>query len=122
VQRFNPLTFEDGPVKEYPVGANPAGLSAGAGGIWVTSRDSDHVMRLDAAGIGVSSGRPIAVGDGPTVVAMGDGAVWVANTAAGSVSRIDPTTNEVTKTIPVGNVLAGLAVAEGMVWASVQAP
>jgi YVTN family beta-propeller protein len=122
VQRFDPRTFEDGAVKEYPVGANPAGLSAGAGGIWVTSRDGDYVTRLDAARIGSSSGRLIEVGDGPTVVAAAADAVWVANAAAGSVSRVDPNENEVVETIPVGNVLGGLAARDGAVWVSVQAP
>ena len=55
-------------------------------------------------------------------MAVGEAAVWVANAAEGSVSRIDPATNEVDATIPVGNRLAGLAVAEDAIWVSVQAP
>jgi YVTN family beta-propeller protein len=122
VQRFDPRTFEEGPVRDFTVGPSPAGLAVGAGGIWVTSRADDYVTRLDAAGLGFNSGRPIPVGDEPTAVAVGDEAVWVANSAGGSVSRIDPATYEVEETIPVGNRLAGLAVAEDGVWVSVQAP
>ena len=122
VQRFDPRTFEDGPIGDFTVGSSPAGLAAGAGGIWVTSRASDYVTRLDAAGLGFNPGRPVPVGDGPTAVAVADETVWVANAAAGSVSRIASTTNEVEDTIPVGGILGGLAVAEGGVWVSVQAP
>ena len=50
------------------------------------------------------------------------GSVWVANAADGTVSRIDPETNEVVKTITVGNAPAGIAVVDGSVWVSVQAP
>ena len=122
VQRFDPRTFEEGPIRDFTVGPSPAGLAAGAGGIWVTSRAADYLTRLDAAGLGFNPGRPIPVGDEPTAVAVGKDAVWVANAAGGSVSRIDPATNEVEETIPVGNLLAGLAVVEGGVWVSVQAP
>ena len=55
-------------------------------------------------------------------MAFGAGAVWVANASDGTVSRIDPETNEVVKTIEVGNAPAGIAVSDGLVWVSVQAP
>ena len=57
----------------------------------------------------------------PTALAVGEGAVWVANTAAGSVSRIEPATNQVVHTIEVGNAPAGIVVAAGFVWVTVQA-
>ena len=53
---------------------------------------------------------------------MGAGAIWVANSGDGSVSRIDPTTNEVVRTIDIGNAPAGIAVANGLVWVAAQAP
>ena len=122
VQRFNPLTFEEGPVSEQSVGSTPTGLAAGAGTIWVTSRGDDYVTRIAASSLGVDSARPIPVGDGPTDVAFTEGAVWVANAAEGSISRVDPETNEVVDTIPVGNPLGGMTVSEGLAWVSVQAP
>lgn len=121
VQRFSPLTFQDGPVDEFTVGRMPTGLGAGEGAIWVTSTGDDYVTRLDAA-LSFNSARPIPVGDGPTAVAVGGGAVWVANTAAGTVSRIDPETSEVVDTIEVGNATSGVAVAGDSVWVAVQAP
>ena len=62
------------------------------------------------------------MGDGPEDVVVGAGAVWVANRLDGTVSRIDPETNEVVKTIEVGNAPSGLAFADGRVWLTVQAP
>jgi streptogramin lyase len=121
VQRFNPLTFEEGPVDELGVGPIPTGLAAGEGTIWVTSAGGDYVTRIDA-GPGFNASRPITVGDGPTDIAYSEAGAWVANAAAGSVSRIDPVLNEVTETIPVGNPLGGITVASGYVWTSVQAP
>jgi YVTN family beta-propeller protein len=122
VQRFSPLTFEDGAIREFGVGSTPMGLAAGEGAIWVANSGDDYVTRIDAAGLGSRPLRPIPVGDGPTDLAIADGVVWVANARAGSISRIDPETNEVTETISIGNQLGGVAVADGLVWASVQAP
>jgi hypothetical protein len=121
VQRFSPLTFEEGSVDEFPVGPRPTGLAAGGGTIWVAITGGDYVTRIDA-GLGFNAVRGIPVGDGPADVAFAGGAAWVANAAAGSISRIDPVKNEVVETIPVGNPLGGLSVADGYVWASVQAP
>jgi DNA-binding SARP family transcriptional activator len=122
VQRFNPLTFEEGEVGELAVGSRPSGLAAGAGTIWVTSTAGDYVTRLQVTTLGFNPGAPIPVEDGPTDVAFAEGSAWVANAAAGSVSRIDPVKNEVVETIPIGNPLGGLTVSEGFAWVSVQAP
>ena len=62
------------------------------------------------------------MGESPTAVAVGDDAVWVANTAAGTISRIDPETNEVERTIEVGNAPSGIVLANGFLWVTVQAP
>ncbi|HEU5491554.1 MAG TPA: BTAD domain-containing putative transcriptional regulator [Gaiellaceae bacterium] len=122
VQRFSPLTFENGPIRPLTVGSKPTGLAAGEGAIWVANSGDDYITRIDAGDFGFNAARSIPVGDGPTDVAIGHGAVWVAASAAGSISRLDPETNEVTATISVGNPLGGMAVADGLVWTSVQAP
>jgi DNA-binding SARP family transcriptional activator/streptogramin lyase len=121
VQRFSPLTFEDGPTRVLAAGSMPTGLAAGEGAIWVANTGADYVTRIDAGDFGSNAVRPIPVGDGPTNIAIGDGAVWVA-AAGGSISRIDPETNDVTATIRVGNPLGGMVIANGLVWASIQAP
>jgi YVTN family beta-propeller protein len=122
VQRFSPVTFEEGPIEKFNVGRLPTGLGAGDGAIWVASTDDDYVTRIPVAGLGFEPARPIPVGDGPTGLAVGGGAVWVSNARAGTVSRIDTEANVVDETIPVGNVPVGLAVAGDTVWVSVQAP
>jgi YVTN family beta-propeller protein len=118
VQRFHPITFEEGPVDEYNVGRTPTGVTVGDGAIWVTNTADDSVTRIDP---GTRATLPIPVGDGPTAVAVGPGAVWVANRATGTISRIDPTTQRVVRTIDVGNAPTGLTYASGLLWVAVQA-
>ena len=48
--------------------------------------------------------------------------MWVANGAGGTLSRIDPATNEVVATVDVGNRPSGVAVGNGDVWVTIQAP
>jgi YVTN family beta-propeller protein len=122
VQRFNPESFRQGAFDELTGGRTPGGLAAGAGSIWVANTEDDSVTRIDPGVGGFNASLPIEVGDGPTAVAFGAGAVWVANTAAGTVSRIDPETNEVSETVETGNAPAGIAVSNGVVAVSVQAP
>ena len=121
VQRFDPLTFEAGSVRELTVGRRPTAMAASEDSIWVACTEDDHVARLESSS-GDESARTIPVGDGPRAIAIGDDSVWVANAADGTVSRIDPGTNEVVKTITVGNAPVGIAVVDGSVWVSVQAP
>jgi serine/threonine-protein kinase len=120
VQRFDPATFEEGPVRApITVGSRPAGLAFGAGALWVANSGDDSVTRIDPS---TGSTFTIPVGDGPVAVAVGAGGVWVSNADAGTVSRIDPTTRDVVETIDVGNAPTGIAVAGGLVWVAVQAP
>lgn len=121
VQRFDPLTFEAGSVRELTVGRRPTGMAAGEDSIWVACTEDDYVARLGSSS-GDESARTIPVGDGPRAITIGEDAVWVANAADGTVSRIDPGTNEVVTTITVGNAPVGIAVVDGSVWVSVQAP
>jgi YVTN family beta-propeller protein len=117
VQRFNPTTLTV--VKTITVGRRPTAVAPGEGALWVANAGDDTVTRID---LSTSSARTIAVGRGPTAVAVGARAVWVANTGARTVSRIDPATGEVAKTIELRNAPAGIAVADDLVWVTVQAP
>jgi YVTN family beta-propeller protein len=119
VQRFDPETFQTGPIKTFTVASRPGGIAIGEGGVWVTSTGDDLVTRIDPSG---SSTFQIEVGDAPTAVAVGEDAVWVANTGDSTISRIDPGTADVVATIELGNPPAGIAVAGGFVWVAVQAP
>ena len=120
VQRFDPSTFDEGPVqREITVGRSPTGIAAGEGGLWVAGSGDDAVTRIDTDALSTVT---IPAGDGPTAVAVGAGSVWVANRADGTVSQIDPAANEVVRTTEVGGAPAGIAVADGFVWVTVQAP
>ena len=119
VHRFNPTTFEQGPIRPISVGRRPTGIAFGHGAIWVANAGDDNVTRIDPSS---NSTLTIPVGDGPSAIAAGAGAVWVANTAGQTVSRIDPATNEVVETIDIGSAPAGIAVGEGFVWVTAQTP
>jgi YVTN family beta-propeller protein len=119
VDRFNPATFRQGPLRTFNVGRSPSGLAYGERALWVTLAGDDAVARIDP---GTGPIVTIPVGRAPTGVAVGAGAVWVANSAGRTVSRIDPATNQVVRTIPVGNVPVGIAIAGGLVWVTIEAP
>ena len=119
VQRFNPVTFEEGPLREIGVGRRPVALAYGGGALWVANEGDDSVTRIDAS---THATFDVRVGDAPVAVAVGAGGVWVANAGDGTVSRLDPDTLEPDATIEIGSAPAGLAVAAGYVWVAVQAP
>jgi YVTN family beta-propeller protein len=85
----------------------------------VPSETDDVVHRIHP---GSRATFQIGVGDRPVAVAVDANAVWVANAGDGTVSRIDPETSEVVATIDVGPAPAGVAVAHGLVWVTVQSP
>ena len=118
VERFDPNTFEQGPVKVVSVGRQPVALAYGEGSLWVANRADDTVMRIDPDTN--ASLFTVRVGDEPVALAFGSGAVWVANAGDGTVSRIDPTSNSVVATIYVGNSPSGITAGMGAVWVSVQ--
>jgi YVTN family beta-propeller protein len=118
VQRFDPKTFREGPLKgPNTVGRTPSGMAAGEGALWVAIAGDDLVMRIDPE---LPSATPIRVGDRPEAVAIGADAVWVANRGDGTVTRIDPATNEVVRTVSVGNAPSGIAFAGGSVRVAIQ--
>jgi YVTN family beta-propeller protein len=119
VQRFDPTTFEEGPLSDLTMGRAPNGIAADREAVWVAISGEDVLARIDPS---ADSYVTIPVGDGPEHVAVGAGAVWVANRLEGTVSRVDPQTNKVVATIDVGNAPSSLAFADGQVWLTVQAP
>jgi YVTN family beta-propeller protein len=119
VQRFDPRTFEEGPLDDLTVGRGPSGLAADREAVWVAISGEDVVARIDPSAGSIVY---VPVGDGPEAVAVGADAVWVANRLEGTVWRIDPRTNDVVAKIEVGNAPSGLAFADGQVWLTVQAP
>jgi YVTN family beta-propeller protein len=124
VQRFQPQTFEQGPLgTPTSVAQRPTAIAAGEGAVWVANTGADTITRIE---LGTAGAAPTTessrVGNAPTAVAVGAGAVWVANSGDGTVSRIDLVKREVVETIQVGNAPSGIAFGSGAVWISVQAP
>jgi YVTN family beta-propeller protein len=121
VWRYNPTAFQD-PVDVSSVGRRPTGIAAGeeAGeAIWVANSAADTVSRIDPQDGSVVS---LLVGDNPTAISVTPDAVWVVNNDDGTLSRIDPETNEEERTVPIGQAPAGIVLAEGLLWVTVQAP
>jgi DNA-binding SARP family transcriptional activator/streptogramin lyase len=119
VQRFDPTTFEEGPLKTITVGRTPTAMAAGDDAIWVTASGDDLVTRIDPGANSVSN---ITVADGPEAIAAGAGALWVANARAATISRIDPNKRKVVEEIALGNPPRGIAVGDGFLHVTVQAP
>jgi YVTN family beta-propeller protein len=119
VQRYQPSTFEEGPLGSINVGQRPTAIAAGEGAIWVANTGSDTVTRVDPGTPPTTES--IRVGDEPVALAVGSSTVWVANAGDGTLSRIDAETYQV-ETVTTGNSPAGIAVGDGFVWVSVQSP
>ena len=111
LSRLNPASGRV--VEQVDPNAAPAGISVGAGAVWVTDSIADTVTRVDPTGL--LKALPVG-GNGPSGIAVGDDGVWVADRGDDAVVRIDPDTGAVTATIPVGEAPAGIAVGAGSVW------
>jgi YVTN family beta-propeller protein len=59
---------------------------------------------------------------GPYGIAAGAEDVWVANGLDGTVVRIEPTTAKVSRKITLGYSPRGVALGDGSVWVTIQAP
>jgi YVTN family beta-propeller protein len=99
---------------QIAVGAQPAGVAAVPGAIWVTNADDGTVSRIDPETHAVV--QTIRVGAGPAGISIGSGAVWALNGLDGMISRIDPRTNQVVQTIPVGNGPTAISYGLGALW------
>jgi peptide/nickel transport system substrate-binding protein len=96
------------------VGSSPAGITSGAGRVWVTNGADGTVTRIDPKGVHVD--QTVAVGSSPAGIVFADGAIWVANALDGSVSRIDPRAGRVVQTIDVGQRPVAVTAGAGAVW------
>jgi YVTN family beta-propeller protein len=90
-----------------------AGITTGAGSVWVAEHREATLARVDPATNDVVARIP--VGALPTNPAYGAGAVWLPEYGNNRISRIDPTTNRVTAAIP--GLYYDVTVGYGSVWA-----
>ena len=103
-----------------PFVAQPLGVAAGVGAIWVTSgvvgADCGTVFRIDPATNQIVAS--IAVERWPGQVVALEDAVWVTHTVPHILSRIDPQTNQVSATLSLECPTMGLAADATGVWAA----
>ena len=100
------------------VGADPIGIAAGEGSLWVVNAEI-NAERGSVSRVDPESGEVLAtvgVGAVPLEVAVGEGSVWVSNSGDDTVSRINPSSNEAVAAIDVCAAPEGLAIGAGSVW------
>jgi YVTN family beta-propeller protein len=117
-------------VHQIAVGARPADISAGAGGVWVDNLDDNSISEIDPKSATVK--RTLSI-DGASIDALAAGrdTVWTIDYARATATKIDPVSG-----VPVGRVTFGpapfssigvggsspVAVAGDGVWASTGNP
>src|SRR5438093_3103665 len=99
------------------VGAQPTGMTYGAGSLWTADYGGGTVSRVDPVHHRVV--KTISVGMNPAAITFGAGAVWVGDFGTAAVYRIDPASNTITATIRLRSNVGGLARArDGSIWVS----
>jgi YVTN family beta-propeller protein len=108
-------------VAHVPVGRTPVAIAVGGGAAWVATAGDNTVSRIDPAVFEIKA--KIRLPSAPTALAFdpADHALWVASRDGGTVTRIDTRSNLVVNMLRIGNEPAGLAVARGRVWVTVDA-
>jgi peptide/nickel transport system substrate-binding protein len=101
-------------VAQEDTGGRPAGVSIGAGSVWVSDAANDRLLRLDPQTHRVVDRIP--VGHSPSAIVANTQGVWVANTGSRTVSEVNPRSGTVVATVPVGNAPVAVAFAAGAVW------
>jgi YVTN family beta-propeller protein len=96
----------------------PDQVAFGDGAVWVTSSQTDAVLRINPTTFKVQA--TIRVGKGPGGIAFGADRVWVANSQDGTVSAIDPQSNQV-GTLHLGVRPVAVAVDQRAVWVALAA-
>ena len=96
--------------RDYPSGL--VGLAAGAGSLWVASKEAGEVLRVDPVNGRVQA--RIAM-KSPWWLAYSAGAVWAVSDQGG-LRRIDVSTNSVTAVAPVPGPLSWVAAGGGFAW------
>jgi hypothetical protein len=97
-------------VATIPDPADPAGVEAGFGSIWVANGPAGAIVRIDQVVATIQAGRPACC------LAFGANAVWAASFATDALVRIDPAANVVADAFPSGGLgPEGIAFGDGYV-------
>ncbi|MDX6581674.1 MAG: hypothetical protein QOI10_858 [Solirubrobacterales bacterium] len=114
VSRIDP---DGGDVRTIPVGAGPYGIAVDGNAVWVSNREDDSVIQINA-GSNRPEPRAIPVGGNPKGIAIDDdGEVWVANADDDTVSVVANGAEQ--DTVTVGEEPRGVVFAFGSIWVSV---
>ncbi len=111
------------------LGVKPAGLTVGAGSVWVTGRNSPTLFRIDPSVNDIVDRFPLpmkgVVTDGTGEVAFGANSVWVGHGGydpGAFVERLDPETGRVQHRFSIlGGDANHLAFDDGALWVASQA-
>jgi YVTN family beta-propeller protein len=129
VARVEPATGKI--LSEFNPGVAIFGITVGDGSVWVARAGLPaRVLRLDAAGKRVQAEIPVGnTRVTPTqltcphiALTTGNGSLWVTNVDDGSISQIATVSNDVVDSFVVGKGLTGLALGQGGLWVTVDAP
>jgi YVTN family beta-propeller protein len=95
--------------------ANPTGIAAGGGAVWVTNGFAGQLIRMDPRQANATT--PIPLVSGVQGVAYGEDAVWVASPNDGTLLRVDAVTNaQRAIPLPDGAHPEDVTVGGGAVW------
>jgi DNA-binding beta-propeller fold protein YncE/predicted Ser/Thr protein kinase len=103
-------------ISKLRVGRGVAGVTIGAGSIWVSNPRSGAVLRVDPPGRVTAR---IAVGGSPGAIVSGGGRIWVADQGGAGVTAIDAKRARIEKRgLGTHTAPLRLAVGAGGLWAS----
>jgi len=90
------------------------------GFVWVSTFNSNSVVKVDPHSMKVLKTIPLGEGTKPRFLTSGAGFVWVLNQGTGTVVKIDTKTSAVVATIPTGLTGQGgdISYSDGYVWAT----
>jgi hypothetical protein len=99
----------------FTVPAQPTGLAAAGGAVWVAGPGAGEVWVLDARS-GRPAGPPLTPGGTPAKLALDARFAWIADTSRGAVVRMPRQGRGSPKTFRAGADVADVAIADGAVW------
>jgi len=98
----------------------PDVIASGEGSIWVATSGDDLLLRIDPTDASIVDSVPL--GRAASAIAVIGHTVWVAS-GDGTLARIDAANasdETLTRTIELGHTIAGMAVADGRIWLTIQ--
>jgi YVTN family beta-propeller protein len=103
-------------VNVLSVGPSPMAVAFGGGFVWVATRDSHAVKKLNASTGAVLDSIGLQGGLSPVALAVAGGHLWSANRDSDSVSKINMSTGTLEATVSVGDGPCALAVVGSFLW------